>query len=186
MARSPANRLNPDEPYPSDRQQSVGRKQIPEKCRRCAMLAIAQVRELHGTSGDGCYDATVCPSRRSYARHRDRRNQTRSLKRQDTLPEALKVDIADFANICFAVLLVYRNPGANTPIHAIAAEIWQGQEKQAIIPPLHCVGMVPSQIHAYVSKMLETLEEHYGIKKFASQERFDVALCPIRPCPHHP
>ena len=180
MARPPANPPHPDQNQPA------GRKQIPEKCRRCAMLAIDQVRQLHGATGDGCYDVAVCPSRRSYARHRDRRNQMRALKRRDTLPEVVRVDIADLANICFAVLLVYRRPGANTPIHAIAAEIWQGQEKQAVIPALHCVGMVPSQIYAYVGKMLNMLEERYGIKKFASQERFDVVLCPIRPCPHHP
>ncbi|MBD3881866.1 hypothetical protein IFO70_08880 [Phormidium tenue FACHB-886] len=170
----------------ADQPQTPGRKQIPEKCRRCAMLSIEQVRQLHGAEGDGCYDTAVCPSRRSYARHRDRRNHARSLKRRETLPETLIVDTAAFADICFAVLMVYRKPGAETPIHAIGAEIWKGQEKQAVVPPIHCVGMVPSQVHAYVGKMLEALETHYDIKKFASQERLDVELCPLRPCPHHP
>ncbi|MBD2019213.1 hypothetical protein H6F43_03315 [Leptolyngbya sp. FACHB-36] len=34
-----------------------------------------------------------------------------------------------------------------------------------------CAGMVPSQVHQYVGKLLGVLEEHYGIKKFASQTR---------------
>lgn len=56
----------------------------------------------------------------------------------------------------------------------------------AIVAPIHCVGMVPSQIHAYVRKLLELLDEEYGIRKFASLERFDPHLCPIRPCIHDP
>lgn len=68
-------------------------------------------------------------------------------------------------------------------MHAIAAEIWQGQEKVAIVPPVHCAGMVPSQVHTYVGKMLSVLEERYGIRKFASQIRLDPGVCLLRPCP---
>lgn len=55
--------------------------------------------------------------------------------------------------LMFAVLVVYRQPGTDTPIHAIAAEIWQGQEKVAIVPAVHCVGMMASQVHQYVNKI---------------------------------
>ncbi|MBD2068692.1 hypothetical protein H6F93_14370, partial [Leptolyngbya sp. FACHB-671] len=68
---------------------------------------------------------------------------------------------------------------------AIAAEIWQGQQKVAVVPPVHCVGMVPSQVHQYVGKILSVLETRYGIKKFASQTRLDPELCAVRPCPLH-
>jgi hypothetical protein len=149
------------------------------------MLSAEQAQALHGAAGDGCWNPTVCYSRRSYARHRDRINQTRSRKRKQRELESIPVEWEPLAQLVFAVLVVYRKAGADTPVHAIGAEIWQGQEKVAIVPPIHCVGMVPSQIHTYVSKMLHVLGERYGIRKFASQTRLDPELCSVRPCPLH-
>ena len=82
--------------------------------------------------------------------------------------------------------MVYRQAGTDTPIHAIAAQVWKGKKKIAAIPPIYCAGMVASQVHTYVQKVLVLLESNYGIKKFASQERVDPWLCPLRPCPCHP
>ncbi|WP_258040842.1 hypothetical protein [Pseudanabaena sp. BC1403] len=59
-------------------------KGIPEKCKKCAMLSAAQAQELHGDDGNRCWSPNVCYSRRSYARHRDRRNLIRSRKRSDS------------------------------------------------------------------------------------------------------
>ena len=160
-------------------------KTLPEKCRKCAMLSAEQAQALHGSDGNGCWNPTVCYSRRSYARNRDRINQTRSRKRKEGELEKIAVEFKPLANLVFAVLVVYRKAGADTPVHAIAAEIWQGQEKVAIVPPIHCAGMVPSQVHQYVGKMLSVLEDRYGIKKFASQTRLDPELCESRPCPLH-
>ncbi len=58
--------------------------------------------------------------------------------------------------------------------------------ESAIVSLMHCAGMVPSQVHAYVGKMLNVLEKRYGIRKFASQTRLDSELCTIRPCPLQP
>jgi hypothetical protein len=160
-------------------------KSIPEKCKKCAMLSATQAQELHGSDGDRCWNPNVCYSRRSYARHRDRRNLIRSRQRVDT-DQDLVVNIDEFASIFWAVLVVYRQSGTDTPIHAITAQVWQGQEKFAAIPPIHCAGMVASQVHTYVQKVLVLIESNYGIKKFASQERLDPWLCPLRPCPCHP
>jgi hypothetical protein len=158
-------------------------KGLPEKCRKCAMLSAEHAQKLHGEDGDRCWDPSVCYSRRSYARNRDRINQTRSRKRKGKELEELAIEFEPLATWVFGVLVVYRKPGADTPVHAVGAEIWQGQEKVAIVPPVHCVGMVPSQVHQYVGKMLSLLETRYGIKKFASQLRLDPELCPVRPCP---
>lgn len=160
-------------------------KAIPEKCKKCAMLVAAQAQELHGKHGDGCWNPQVCYSRRSYARHRDRTNLIRSRKRNQAITE-LTVNLAEFTDMFWAVLVVYRRAGTDTPIHAIASEVWKGQEKFGAIPPIHCVGMTASQVHSYVQKMLVLLETNYEIKKFASQERLDPWLCPLRPCPCHP
>lgn len=160
-------------------------KRVPAKCQKCAMLAAEKAKELHGTDGDNCWNPKICYSRRSHARHRDRRNQARNMKRAGSLVEDIKIDIEEFSQIYFATLIVYRFAGDATPVHAIAAEIWQGQQLQAKITPIHCAGMLRSQILSYVNKMLGALGTNYGIKKFASLERLDPDRCPIRPCPHY-
>lgn len=155
---------------------------LPEKCRKCAMLSAEQAQSLHGLEGDDCWNPAVCYSRRSYAKHRDRINQTRKRKRQESELEQIPVDFEPLNQLVFGVLVVYRKAGANTPVHAIGVDIWQGQKKIAIVPAVHCAGMVPSQVHLYVSRMLSVLEERYGIKKFASQTRLDPEQCPISVC----
>lgn len=162
-------------------------KALPDKCRKCAMLSAEQAQQRHGVEGDGCWNPAVCYSRRSYIRHRDRINQTRQRQRQSAklALDTIDVDIAPLNQVVFAVLVVYRAAGVDTPVHAIAADIWQGQTKIAIVPAVHCLGWVPSQAHQYVSKLLTILEQRYGIKKFASQTRLDPELCPLRPCPLH-
>lgn len=150
------------------------------------MLDAAQAQVLHGTEGDGCWNPKVCYSRRSYARHRDRKNQQRNRTRQESVLKTLEVETPEFAYLYYAVLVVYRAAGGDTPVHAISAQVWQGQQQIAIVEPIHCVGMVPSQVHLYVRKLLTLLDEEYGIRKFASLERIDPHLCPMRPCLHHP
>jgi hypothetical protein len=159
---------------------------IPQKCQKCAMLSAVQAKAMHGSEGDNCWEPSVCYSRRSYARHRDRRNQIRNRKRQEQTLEQIPVAVEALDRLCYAVLIVYREAGAETPVHAITAQVWQGQEQCAIVQPIHCVGMVPSQVHVYVQKVLDVLKEKYGIKKFVSLERLDPQRCPLRPCIHHP
>lgn len=165
---------------------SVKVKALPVKCRKCAMLSAQQAKVLHGAEGDGCWNPSVCYSRRSYARNRDRINQTRSRRRKEGQLAAINVEFEPLTSIVFAVLVVYRAAGADTPVHAIAVEIWQGQEKIAIVPAVHCAGLVPSQVHQYMGKLLDVLEQRYGIRKFASQTRLNPDRCSLRPCPLHP
>jgi hypothetical protein len=148
------------------------------------MLTADIAKSIHGVDGDNCWNPDVCYSRRSHARHRDRRNQARALKRSSSVATNISINIEEYADTVFAVLIVYRPPGADTPVHAISADIWKGQEKIATVQAIHCVGMVRSQILGYVKKMLEVLGSNYGIKKFATLERLDPDRCPIRPCPH--
>ncbi len=165
---------------------AVMAKSIPLKCQKCAMLDAAQAQALHGAEGDGCWNPKVCYSRRSYARHRDRKNQQRNRTRQESVLKTLEVETPEFAYLYYAVLVVYRAAGGDTPVHAISAQVWQGQQQIALVEPIHCVGMVPSQVHLYIRKLLTLLDEEYGIRKFASLERVDPHLCPMRPCLLHP
>lgn len=159
----------------SDQCKMAESRKIPDKCVRCAALSALQAKTLHS---DTCWDHKVCPSRRSYARHRDRRNSQRSRKRSTEL-KTLTVD--SLPSITYAILILYRGIG-DSPVHGIAVEVWQDQEKIAQVTPIHCFQMVPSQVHNYVQKLLALLGKNYGIKKFASLVRLDPNLCPIQDC----
>ena len=150
-------------------------RKIPDKCVRCGALSALQAKKLHSST---CWDSKVCPSRRSYVRHRDRRNIQRSRKRGSDL---VTLNVEPLASITYAILIVYRGTG-DSPVHGIAVEVWQDQEKIAQVAPIHCFQMLPSQVHSYVQKLLELLSKHYGIKKFASLVRLDPSLCPIQDC----
>ncbi len=57
-------------------------------------------------------------------------------------------------------------------MHAIAAEVWQGQHKILVVEPVHCVGLVPSQVMGYVGKLLKALEERYGIRNLSLKQNW--------------
>lgn len=143
--------------------QSSTSKQIPDKCIRCALLSMAEVRSLHGATGDNCYVSEVCRSRRSYARHRDQRNQTRRQKWHDATVGAEGIQ----AEKPTAELIVYRATRYNAPVDGIAAEVRQGKTKLAVVQPVYCAGLLPKQIYACIEAMLVVLQQDYGITKFA-------------------
>lgn len=183
-------------------------RQIPEKCRLCAKLTATQAKQLHGVNGDGCWNSTVCPSRRSHARHRDRRNQARNLKRwskqgqvaialtdSEIAPIQEQPTIADAAssrsriqfethlpNFSYsAVLQVYRQ-SVDAPLHAVGGEIWCGTQKQADIAPIHCTNLTPRQVEIYLERLLKKLTEVYSIRKFICKEELHPQCCPLPGC----
>lgn len=180
-------------------------KALPEKCRLCAKLSAIEAKQLHGQAGDGCWDAKVCPNRRSYARHRDRRNLTRNQKRwaeQGRIPVSLNdeplaeplleelrqsqaVKQIEFTTALpetgyAAVLQVYRR-AVDAPLYAVGGEVWQGTRKEAEITPVHCARLTPRQVEIYVERLLKKLTELYGIRKFAALEELSPELCKITP-----
>lgn len=179
-------------------------RQIPEKCRLCAKLTAKQAKHLHGPDGDGCWDSSVCPSRRSHARHRVRRNTARNLKRrlgQDTvtltdsaptkvqepinaspgIPKQLQFETELPVVVYSAVLQVYRQ-SVDAPLHAVGGEIWLGTQKEADITPIHCMKLTPRQVEIYLERLLKKLTEVYGIRKFASIEELHPECCPLPGC----
>jgi hypothetical protein len=86
--------------------------------------------------------------------------------------------------VAFGVLVVYRPVGADTPVHAVGAEVWHGSERVATVRTVHCVGMVSLKVHQHVQRVLNALQENYGIRKFAAQLHREVNKCPLDPCPH--
>ncbi|MEX0272256.1 hypothetical protein AB3R30_24365 [Leptolyngbyaceae cyanobacterium UHCC 1019] len=156
----------PDRSKNNSRTVSAARspKKIPDKCVRCALLLMAEVRSLHGATGDGCYVSEVCRSRRSYARHHHQRNQTRKQKWHET---KVGVDANPVETQVTAQLIVYREPRYNAPIDGIAAIVRHGKTKLAVVQPVYCAGLLPKQIYACIEAMLVNLEQKYSITKFA-------------------
>jgi hypothetical protein len=79
-------------------------------------------------------------------------------------------------------LIIYREAGYDSPVHAIAGSVWKGNEQIVEITPVHCEGMTPSIMEEYTETMLRVLHKEYGIRKFAAKLRRDPQCCPIRPC----
>ena len=180
--------------------------QIPQKCRLCAKITAEQGKQKHGSEGDDCWDSSVCPSRRSHARHRDRRNQTRNQRRQlgkasavvtlsdsDTalelekvanptgVPKLLAFDTQLPVITFTAVLQVYR-ASVDAPLHAVGGQIWRGDEKEADIISIHCIKLTPRQVEIYLERLLKKLNEAYGIRKFASIEELHPQCCSLPGC----
>ena len=103
-------------------------------------------------------------------------NQKRARKRIETKHQ-IPVPLVNYG-----VLQVWRESREDSPIHAVGVEIWEQNNKIAMVAPVHCAGWLPSQVHEYLRQALTVLDTEYGFKKFASQVLINPEQCPIRPC----
>lgn len=84
-----------------------------------------------------------------------------------------------------AVLVLYRQH-KNSPVHAVAAEIWSGSHLIASVKPVHCMGMRGNQVSEYLQEILELLTQRFGVTRFEDIiKEVPVQKCPIHPCPLH-
>ena len=160
-----------------------------EKCRLCAKLSAEHAQQLHGSLGDGCWVPEYCHKRRTYYRHRDDYNRQRRQRYRVSIEDTTKTELILPPAVPAAVLYLYRQR-VDAPIHTVGAELWVGQVKLVAIEPVHCLGLTPSQIKAYLQQVLQVFSQKYGngkqITQFASQVELNPQTCPIRPCPLHP
>lgn len=157
------------------------------KCWQCSQLPIEAARELHGETGDGCWNEKTCHRKRSHYRNRADNNQKRkgryvSVKAErnakvrstiQTVPNAPPV----------ALLYLYRDARKDAHLHAIAVAVWQADTKLEEISAKHCMGMTNSQVRQYLETVLQDLSQRYGIKTFEPEIRYDSCFCPIQTCP---
>ncbi|MBW4470606.1 MAG: hypothetical protein KME45_09395 [Stenomitos rutilans HA7619-LM2] len=82
-----------------------------------------------------------------------------------------------------AILVLYRQ-AADTPVHAVAAEVWQGDEKIMEVKPIHCMGMRADKVSDYIKALLSDLHQRFAVTRFEDviKER-PVQHCPIPSCP---
>jgi hypothetical protein len=171
--------------------------------------AIAQ----HGPEGDGCWAGQACHDRRSYYRHRSRRQKAmrgRYLERiqgreSDVIPteqvhrplepETLSIPTPAIPS---AILITYAKKlvssrQSDVVIHAIAAELWVGQARIMELDPVHTFGWSPKDVETYLAKVLSQFQQHYqaqygnssphGFQRFAEHVQRHAEECPIGDCP---
>ncbi|MDX2242505.1 MAG: hypothetical protein NW224_17600 [Leptolyngbyaceae cyanobacterium bins.302] len=184
-------------------------RRVNKKCQHCALLAVEDAIAQHGAEGDNCWNPENiygwgydCHRRRSHYRHRAdnnaiRRRQRRAAGRQvHVLPISQSMPLVDepadepvqlsaptIQPVLAAVLVLYRQ-GKDTPVHAIAAEVWRGNQKVATVEAFHCMGMRGDKVTASIKELLSSLYEQFGISKFEDViKEVPVTQCPIPNCP---
>lgn len=166
---------------------------IAKKCKHCSTLSTEDAKVLHGSDGDNCWNPTVCHRRRSHYRHRDDINRIRRRIRRNTEQSTPNRDLNhnSYEEICIpvdraslaAVLVLYRQT-KQSPVHAIAAEVWQGTQKIGGVAAVHCMGMRGNQVTNQIHTMLTTISNTFGISRFEDViKELPVESCPIDGCP---
>lgn len=146
---------------------------------------------MHGDQGDGCWEESRCHRRRSHYRHRrDNNASRRGTYRQsvqenqaDQAPETVSIAIALKP---VAYLYLYRQKRQDAPLHALSVSVWKGEQHLLDVTPIHCAGMRNQKIQEYLTDVLKTLQERYGITKFEPEIRLEPTECPIKNCPLKP
>jgi hypothetical protein len=171
-----------------------------EKCRLCSKLTAQEAQQKHGADGDGCWDARYCHNRRSYYRHRGVRNHVRKQRRRGRQMEQQDISEAEVAGSGRVVTLEIPAPAIpaaivhwyrvtkDSPLHALGAELWVGNDRVAKIEPVHCLGLTELQVKTLLVRILDVFSQHSGIKveRFRSSVELHPHNCPIRPCPLYP
>jgi hypothetical protein len=156
-------------------------KKVAHNCFQCSKLSHdeAQIKP--------CWDADRCPNRRHYQRNKERISQQRlSLKTQAKLsdhtdrPTTIEIEHP----MGTAASIIFYRERQDAPVHAIAAEVWQGNEKVLNVKPMHCLGLSPNQVVGMMADILKacSIELEVELSKFASKVELHPSLCPIRPC----
>ncbi len=109
-------------------------RKAPQKCYRCAALAIEQVHQIHrslktdpqnfvrdpNVPSDRCYVPKLCNPKRSRLRNAEVNRQKQVIQQQARL-EQVEIDAPEL-NRAYAILTVYREAGYDSPIHAISVQ----------------------------------------------------------------
>ncbi|RCJ37282.1 hypothetical protein A6770_40375 [Nostoc minutum NIES-26] len=150
-------------------------KPLDPKCQLCSKLPTAKAKVLHGAEGDGCWNPHICHNRRSFYRRRKSANT------------GIETIIVEPPGTYFAVLYLYKELG-DKPLHALAAELWLGQQPVCRLEPIHCFGLTAGKIRSYTDQVLQAFASQYSVSLYQYKDMFEInpAHCPVRPCPLHP
>lgn len=150
-------------------------RSINPKCYHCAFLPLNQAQE------QSCYDDGKCRRRRSdYRRRSVRRNQRLGLPPE---PQAEEV-VVEPPRVVYAILYIYRSTKAS-PVHALRAELYDGQQLKFKTVPIHAMGLTAGQLEGYFKEVLKTFSEKSGVALagYKAHIEEDPRHCPIAGCP---
>lgn len=158
-------------------------KKVSHNCFQCSKLSTAEAQIKP------CWDAVRCPNRRHYQRNKARisqqRSQSRPIESSGNVPRTIAIE----PPIGTAVSIIFYRERQDAPVHAIAAEVWQGTEKVLKVEPMHCMGLTPAQVVEVMTEILKACSSELGVEltKFASKVELHPSQCPISSCPqwHH-
>ncbi len=160
-------------------------RHISKICRQCATLSVEDAKELHGENGDGCWNPKVCHRRRSHYRHRDDNNRSRrraqriGISARKEPPVEVEIEPPVPTAALAAVLVLYRQH-KNSPVHAVAAEIWQGSDPIASVKPVHCMGMRGDRVSEYLGEILELLTQVASYRNACSRVKAKIKVESLR------
>lgn len=98
-------------------------------------------------------------------------------------PAYVELESSPAMPVLSAVLVLYRR-SKETPVHAVAAEVWSGSHQVGEVKPVHCMGMRGHHVSAYIRDMLENLRQQFGVTRFEDVvKEVPVSQCPLDPCP---
>jgi hypothetical protein len=154
-------------------------KKVGHNCFQCSKLSTAEA----GTKP--CWDAVRCPNRRHYQRNKARISQQRKQSRPVESNGNVLRTIAIEPPIGTAVSIIFYRERQDAPVHAIAAEVWQGTEKVLKVEPMHCMGLTPAQVVGVMTEILKACSSELGVEltKFASKMELHPSECKIVNCP---
>jgi hypothetical protein len=154
-------------------------KKVAHNCFQCSKLSHDEAQTK------SCWDADRCPNRRHYQRNKERISQQRRSNRTEktiaSQPRTIEIDHP----IGTAASIIFYRERQDVPVHAIAAEVWQGGDKVLAVKPMHCLGLSPAQVVEMMKEILSacSTELEVDLVKFTSKVELHPNLCPIRPCP---
>jgi len=158
-------------------------KKVGHNCFQCSKLSTPEAQ------AKPCWDAVRCPNRRHYQRNKARINQQRKQSRPVESSGNVPRTIAIQPPIGTAVSIIFYRERQDAPVHAIAAEVWQGTEKVLKVEPMHCMGLTPAQVVEVMTEILKACSSELDVEliKFASKVELHPSQCPISSCPqwHH-
>lgn len=175
------------------------------KCVQCAKLTRDEAMQLHGSEGDGCWNAKRCDDRRYSYRTAPIRNEVRKQRRrltgtvadtEATTPtptprprsqRAVTLDLPALSAATPHAYLYYFRTAKDAPVHALMAELWLGEHRRARAC-FHVTGGGTVQIKAQLLHVLEEFSRlaETRVPHFRDEIELMPECCPLRPCPLHP
>ena len=133
-------------------------KKVGHNCFQCSKLSTPEAQTKP------CWEAARCPNRRHYQRNKARISQQRKQSRPVESKGNVLRTISIEPPIGTAVSIIFYRERQDAPVHAIAAEVWQGTEKVLKVEPMHCMGLTPAQVVEVMTEILKACSSELGVE----------------------